>query len=145
MDTFFNSTWWTALSYLLVAAASAGVVAWVILRRTVEHSTPSTTSGNQGTPTTVTSAIATLIQRDTIENRKSAVRVFVTQVATVWVFAGSGILIVGLLFLSVDAEKLQIGKDIFMTVLPIATGIITYWFASRGLSSKNDSEDEQAK
>lgn len=30
-----------------------------------------------------------------------------------------------------DSEKLQIAKDVYFTVFPVATGVITYWFASR--------------
>ena len=65
------------------------------------------------------------------ESNRSRVRIWVTYIAAVYVFAGSSILICSLWIDQVDDKKLSIAKDIFFTVLPIATGIITYWFASR--------------
>ncbi len=72
-----------------------------------------------------------------IEERKSRVRVWVTKAAACWVFLGSAVLVAALWIEELDADKLQAAKDIYMTVLPVATGVITYWFASRGISSKN--------
>lgn len=72
----------------------------------------------------------------TIEERKSRVRVWVTKAAATWVFLGSAALVAALWIEDLDANKLQAAKDIYMTVLPVATGVITYWFASRGISSK---------
>ncbi|MDE2877891.1 hypothetical protein [Candidatus Palauibacter soopunensis] len=71
-----------------------------------------------------------------IEERKSRVRVWVTKAAAYWVFLGSAVLVAALWIDELDAEKMQAAKDIYMTVLPVATGVITYWFASRGISSK---------
>ena len=65
-----------------------------------------------------------------IEERKSRVRVTVTKIAAWWVFLGSVILVVSSIWLK--DVTFQIAKDVFMTVLPVATGVITYWFASRG-------------
>ena len=72
----------------------------------------------------------------TIEERKSRVRVWVTKAAAIWVFLGSAVLVAALWIEDLDANKLQAAKDIYMTVLPVATGVITYWFASRGISSR---------
>ena len=72
----------------------------------------------------------------TIEERKSRVRVWVTKAAATWVFLGSAAIVAALWIEELDADKLQAAKDIYMTVLPVATGVITYWFASRGISSK---------
>lgn len=72
----------------------------------------------------------------TIEERKSRVRVWVTKAAATWVFLGSAAIVAALWIDDLDATKLQAAKDIYMTVLPVATGVITYWFASRGISSK---------
>ena len=71
--------------------------------------------------------------RMTIEERKSQVRVTVTKIAAWWVFAGSAALV--LASIGAEAAAYQIAKDVFMTVLPVATGVITYWFASRGRTS----------
>ena len=72
----------------------------------------------------------------TIEERKSRVRVWVTKAAATWVFLGSAAIVAALWIDDLDATKLQAAKDIYMTVLPVATGVITYWFASRGISTK---------
>ena len=73
-----------------------------------------------------------LTTKERIEERRSLVRVWVTYLAAIYAFAGSGILIVAALsFKNLDAAMLNAAKDLFMTVLPVATGIITYWFASR--------------
>lgn len=70
--------------------------------------------------------------KERIEERRSRVRVYVTYAATIYAFVGSGILIASALWAdALDAAKLTTAKDVFMTVLPVATGIITYWFASR--------------
>ena len=70
--------------------------------------------------------------KERIEERRSQVRVYVTYAATIYAFVGSGILIASALWVdTLDATKLTTAKDVFMTVLPVATGIITYWFASR--------------
>lgn len=68
-----------------------------------------------------------------IEEQKSRVRVTVTKIAAWWVFLGSVVLVVSSIWMK-DAT-FQTAKDVFMTVLPVATGVITYWFASRGRSS----------
>ncbi len=34
--------------------------------------------------------------------------------------------------LAVLAPNVAAGKDLFLSILPIATGIVTYWFAARG-------------
>ena len=82
----------------------------------------------------------------TIDERKSRVRVWVTKAAATWVFVGSAAIIAALWIKDLDADKLQAAKDIYMTVLPVATGVITYWFASRGISNKgNESPDPNAE
>lgn len=101
-----------------------------------------------------------------IDERKSRVRVWVTYLATWWVFLMSGLLILravgwgggipvnvttgtsgdpNTVTVAVDTA-FGIAKDIYMTVLPVATGVITYWFASRGITKKGveDKPDEAA-
>ena len=80
----------------------------------------------------------------TMVERKSYVRVFVTRWAAIYVFGGSALLIAALWIEGLDSDKLQTAKDIYMTVLPVATGVVTYWFASRGLS-KNEGNNELKK
>ena len=96
-----------------------------------------------------------LEERMHIDEKKSRVRVWVTYLATWWVFLMSGLLIlravgwgggipVNVTGPSGDATTVTmavdtafgIAKDIYMTVLPVATGVITYWFASRGISRR---------
>ena len=75
----------------------------------------------------------------TIEDKRSAVRRWATYTATFYAFGGSLALIAALWIDDLDAEKLKIAKEVYYTVLPVATGVITYWFASRKPpdSSKN--------
>lgn len=68
-----------------------------------------------------------LATRELIAIRRSRVRIWVTYIATGYVFIGSAALIIALLLL----KKITIAEEIFTMVLPVATGIITYWFASR--------------
>ena len=64
---------------------------------------------------------------------KSWVRIIITVFAGIYLFFGSGYLI--WYFVKYTGEKAPIGADtaltLFNTVLPIATGIVTYWFAAR--------------
>ena len=76
------------------------------------------------------------------EIRRSLVRVWVTRWAAAYIFGGSTLLIVALWFDSVDGDKLQIAKDVFLTVLPVATGIVSYWFAGRRPSSNNEPHND---
>ncbi len=62
------------------------------------------------------------------ENRRSAVRMVVTYVAAGFLFV-VGAAMIGY-FVSVE-ETIDDAKDIFLAILPIASAVITYWFASR--------------
>ena len=65
---------------------------------------------------------------DRITIRRNWVRILVTYIATGFIFIG-GIGLIGLaLYSSIDVEK---AKDIYLSILPVATGIIAYWFGSR--------------
>ena len=72
-----------------------------------------------------------------IENCKSWVRIWVTYIAALYAFVGSGVLIVILLSGDEISPNFQNAKDLFMLVLPVATGVITYWFASRPKPKEN--------
>ena len=61
------------------------------------------------------------------QNRRSAVRVIVTYVATGFLFV-VGAALVGYFIATGDKDD---GKDIFLAILPIASAVITYWFAAR--------------
>jgi len=66
------------------------------------------------------------------ELRKSCVRVRVTYIASTFLFGGAAVLMV---------FKPDEAKDIFFTVVPVATGIISYWFATRGKGIGTSSEE----
>ena len=76
-------------------------------------------------------------RRKTIEERRSMVRVFVTKAAAFYIFMGSAGLIAAALW-HPDSKGFDIAKDIFMSVLPIGTSIVTYWFANRSSSGRID-------
>ena len=76
------------------------------------------------------------------EARKSCVRVVVTYLAALFVFVGGPLIILAFGAGWVKAETSGDMKEVFMTVLPIATGILTYWFADRA-ANKARSEGEQ--
>ena len=81
---------------------------------------------------------------------RSRVRVSVTYAAGIFVFVGGLFLMVvagfGWLVDKSGNPAFTNAKDIFMMVLPIATGILTYWFAERaatkGKTESNDKEDK---
>ena len=80
----------------------------------------------------------------TIEEKRSNVRRYVTYIATFYVFIGSAMLIASLWIEKLDAEKLEIAKEIFYTVLPVATGVITYWFATRKSGGDSGGNQQQS-
>lgn len=61
------------------------------------------------------------------ENRRSAVRIAVTYIAAGFLFL-VGAAVVGYLLAIGDIST---GKDIFLTILPVAAAIVTYWYAGR--------------
>ena len=86
--------------------------------------------------------------RNVMASRRNWVRVWVTYGAAIYVFVGSTLLIIGALWTkSLDAAKMSSAKEIFTMTLPVATGIITYWFASRrpenDLPEKEGAEDDR--
>jgi flagellar basal body-associated protein FliL len=74
------------------------------------------------------------------EITKSQVRVTVTYIATGFLFVVSTVLIIW--FMIKDGEN---AKDdalaVFNTILPVATGIVTYWFATRSNKKTNEQDD----
>lgn len=65
-----------------------------------------------------------------IDERKAEVRVLVTKGATLFAFLGGSILIAALLLM----DKVQEAVNVFSILLPVASGVIAYWFAARGRS-----------
>ena len=61
----------------------------------------------------------------------SMVRVCVTWMAAVYIFGGSAALIAFLWLFDANDARANASRDIFTAVLPVATGIVTYWFANR--------------
>ena len=76
------------------------------------------------------------------ELAKSRVRVCVTHLAAAFVFGGGAVLVLALGAGWVNAGDANViaMKEVFMTVLPIATGVITYWFADRAASKRRPDE-----
>ena len=76
------------------------------------------------------------------EAAKSRVRVYVTHLAAAFVFGGGAVLVVvlGAGWVNAGDANVIAMKDVFMTVLPIATGVITYWFADRAASKRRPEE-----
>lgn len=75
--------------------------------------------------------MSNLTVRERIEMRRSKVRIWVTYSAALYVFLGSLVLILAFAIAGAEGTGLPLAKEVFTMVLPIATGIITYWFASR--------------
>ena len=75
---------------------------------------------------------------------KSRVRVSVTHLAAIFVFGGGALIILALGADWVKADKANViaMKEVYMTILPIATGVITYWFADRAASKPREDGPE---
>ena len=70
------------------------------------------------------------------ELRKSRVRIALTWMAGIYVFGGPWVVI---LKCGTDA------KDLFMSVLPVATGIVAFWFAERARPRDGSPSDKPKK
>ncbi len=65
------------------------------------------------------------------QDRRSKVRVIVTYWAALYIFGGAAALIVLVLWGKLKSADFNIVREIYTLALPIATGVITYWFATR--------------
>ncbi len=74
------------------------------------------------------------------QDRRSKVRVIVTYWAALYIFGGAAALIALVLWGKLKEADFHIVREIFTLGLPIATGVITYWFATR---QQGQSEKEQ--
>ena len=64
---------------------------------------------------------------DKLKSWKSFVRISVTYVATFFLFVGGSIFIIYLIII----EDTNNALNIFNSLLPIGSGVIAFWFASR--------------
>ena len=78
--------------------------------------------------------------KDRINDRRSRVRVNVTYWASAYIFAGIPLLIVLAIWGKLTDDNFSTVREVFTIGVPIATGIITYWFATRPTDKKNDDE-----
>ena len=84
-------------------------------------------------------------QGPNLEARRSHVRVIVTYGAAGFLFIGGAALIIVFLMAKGDTQTSGFteAKDLFTTISPIATGIVTYWFASRSVEKNSKPNGEQ--
>jgi len=78
--------------------------------------------------------VAELTSQEIIDQRRSLVRVIVTYGASTFIFLITPILI-GIL---IWREKYDQAINLFNIVVPIATGVISFWFANRSGTKKPD-------
>ena len=68
--------------------------------------------------------------KEKTDSARSAVRRCVTYVAAAFVFGGGTVMIIGLVAFG-GGDGIDAAKDMFTAILPIGTGVITFWFAGR--------------
>ena len=73
-----------------------------------------------------------------IRRRRSMVRMLVTYIAALFVFAGGGMIIVYGLW----KNEIDLAKDTFNVVLPIGTAVVTYWFAGRSAEKATENDGD---
>ena len=67
-------------------------------------------------------------KEERIAIRQNWVRILVTYIATSFIFVGG----LGLIALAIYSSfNLETAKDLYLSILPVATSIIAYWFGSR--------------
>ena len=69
----------------------------------------------------------TVSETERRESKRNSVRIRVTYGAAAFLFIGGFIMIIVLLFKSSYAEA----KDVFLTILPVSSAVISFWFAGR--------------
>lgn len=79
------------------------------------------------------------------KNKRSAVRICVTYGAGAYVVLG-GVMLMATALFGGETEHEMFGeaKDVFLATLPIATGILTYWFADRSATKARDETPSDA-
>lgn len=76
-----------------------------------------------------------------IKSQRSAVRIRVTYLAAIFVFFGSGAIIAYALW----KGDTTLAKETFNVVLPIGTGVVTYWFAGRSAEKVAEGSNSSTK
>ena len=71
-----------------------------------------------------------------LNRSRSRVRIVVTYIAAAFVFLG-GALMIALFAFKGGEDGVETAKDMFMTILPVGTAIVTYWFAGRSAEKAN--------
>ena len=74
-------------------------------------------------------------ETDPLDNRRSWVRIGASWAAIIFIFVLAPAF-VGMLYFTEEKDK---AFDLFHVIFPVATGIISYWFASRKTPSDGGS------
>ena len=84
-----------------------------------------------------------------LEERRSAVRVRVTYLAAVFIFGGGLLVLVISLIIGATTDLtdsiiklVESVKELYLVILPIATTVVTYWFATRKPNRVNTPDTE---
>ena len=92
------------------------------------------------------------VRLEALEAWRTSVRIVVTIMAAAFLFLGGPALMAILIFkeTATNADSISRNfveaKDLFISISPIATGIVTYWFASRAIEKirkENQRTEEQ--
>ena len=75
------------------------------------------------------------------EDRRSNVRVFVTYGAAIFLFLGGGCLVTILALEGMHDKAISL----FMTIVPVSSGVIAFWFAGRRSEKAQEEGDPQAQ
>lgn len=75
-------------------------------------------------------------KKDELERKKGKVRVRVTYIATGYIFGGLLLLIHGATTGMVQDPFFGRVKDLYMVGVPIASGVIAFWFGDRSRGKK---------
>ena len=81
---------------------------------------------------------STLSSKEQISQRRSRVRVWVTYGAAAFVFVGSPVLMGFLIY----KDKYDEALGLFNTILPVATGVISFWFAARSVTQQSQAPEQ---
>jgi len=80
-----------------------------------------------------------------IESRRSLVRVIVTYAAAGFIFVGGLVVLVSGALPATPDTKISAIKDFYLIILPVATTVITYWFASRKPQEKTELKEGESE
>lgn len=87
------------------------------------------------------------MSKEIIENRRSLVRVWITYGAAAFLFLLGSAFITLLVLMGIltedqskSEEYFRNAKEIFFTIMPVASGIIAYWFAARKSDVNNNND-----